>query len=88
MTDIQEMEIRNESMSKQKRIIHFSSGEMLEAGDSEEEEEEEQQQQQQQSSNRPPFSELTKRVGHCFNDKRIRVRCQVVLSALCSFFLG
>ncbi|KAM6905840.1 uncharacterized protein PEZ65_017171 isoform 2-T2 [Lycodopsis pacificus] len=49
--DVQETEFGSPARSKQRRIIHFSSGETLEQKDSEEEEEEE------QSSNRPPFGE-------------------------------
>uniref|UniRef100_A0A8P4K1K0 Uncharacterized protein n=1 Tax=Dicentrarchus labrax TaxID=13489 RepID=A0A8P4K1K0_DICLA len=43
-------------VSKQRRVIHFSSGETLEEDDSAEEEE--------QPSNRPPFKEAAERVGH------------------------
>ncbi|XP_037607439.1 protein FAM177A1 [Sebastes umbrosus] len=49
--DIQETQFGSPALSKQRRVIHFSSGETLEEEDSEEEEEEE------QSSNRPPFRE-------------------------------
>lgn len=51
-------------MSKQRRIIHFSSGETLEEEDSEEEEE--------QPSDRPPLREPEERVGHF-----IREECHV-----------
>lgn len=57
--DIQETQFEDPAPSKQKRIIHFSSGEILELEDSEEEEEEE------QSSSTPPFTEPTERVRHC-----------------------
>uniref|UniRef100_A0AAQ4QXT0 Uncharacterized protein n=1 Tax=Gasterosteus aculeatus aculeatus TaxID=481459 RepID=A0AAQ4QXT0_GASAC len=48
-------EFGSPALSKQTRIIHFSSGETLEQEDSEEEEEEQ--------SNRPPFREPADRVG-------------------------
>ncbi|XP_075939778.1 uncharacterized protein LOC142941665 [Anarhichas minor] len=51
-SDVQETEFGSPARSKQRRTIHFSSGETLEQKDSEEEEEEE-----EQSSNRPPFRE-------------------------------
>lgn len=58
--DIQETEFGGPPVSKERRIIHFSSGETLEE-DSEEEEE--------QSPNRPPFREPAERVGHCLREK-------------------
>lgn len=64
--DSQETDFGGPAVSKQRRIIHFSSGETLEE-DSEEEEE--------QSSNRPPFSEPAERVGHCLREK-LHVRYQ------------
>lgn len=54
--DIQETEFGDPAPSKQKKIIHFSSGETLEVQDSEEEDEEE------ESSSSPPFREHTERV--------------------------
>lgn len=49
-------------MSKQRRIIHFASGETLEEEDSEEEEEEE----EQQPCGIPPFGKPSVRVGDCY----------------------
>lgn len=54
--DIQETEFEDPAPSKQKRIIHFSSGETLELDDSEEEDEE------RQSSSKPPFTEPSDKV--------------------------
>nr|XP_040016111.1 uncharacterized protein LOC120807799 isoform X2 [Gasterosteus aculeatus aculeatus] len=51
-------EFGSPALSKQTRIIHFSSGETLEQEDSEEEEEEQ--------SNRPPFREPADRLCHRF----------------------
>ncbi|KAF3849517.1 hypothetical protein F7725_019236 [Dissostichus mawsoni] len=50
--DIQETEFGSPALSKQRRIIYFSSGETMEEEDSEEEEEEE-----ERSSDRTPFRE-------------------------------
>ncbi|KAG7244237.1 hypothetical protein INR49_004375 [Caranx melampygus] len=65
VADTQETDFSSSVPSKQKKIIHFSSGETLEEEDSEEEEE--------QSSNRLPFSEPTQRVGDILRQK-INVR--------------
>lgn len=54
--EIQETQFEDPAPSKQKKIIHFSSGETLELEDSEEEEE--------QSPSTPPFTEPTERVRH------------------------
>ncbi|XP_073349228.1 uncharacterized protein [Pagrus major] len=58
--DTQETEFGNPAVSKQRRTIHFSSGETLEEEDSEEEEE--------QSSDRPPFREPAQRVSFSFKN--------------------
>lgn len=52
---IQETEFGGRAATKQRKIIHFSSGETLEEEESEEEEE--------QQSERPPFREPSERVG-------------------------
>ncbi|KAK2856560.1 hypothetical protein Q5P01_005295 [Channa striata] len=57
--DIQETTFGSPAPSKEKKIIHFSSGETLEL-DSEDEEE--------QPSCRPPFTEPTERTGFSFKN--------------------
>lgn len=64
--DIQETEFGGCTVSKQRRIIHFSSGETLEEEDSEEEEEEEEA--KQQPCGIPPFRKHSVRVGHCYRE--------------------
>ncbi|XP_054474910.1 protein FAM177A1 [Anoplopoma fimbria] len=78
--DIQENQFGSPALSKQRRIIHFSSGETLEQEDSEEEEEEE-----EQSSNRPPFREPAERTRLSFKNVAILVGR---LSLLTCDFLG
>ncbi len=75
--DIQETESGGPTVSKQRSIIHFSSGETLEEEDSEENEE--------QSSDRPPFTEPAKRVGHCLSEKcHVKCICHNSMSFVCS----
>ncbi|XP_070782148.1 protein FAM177A1 isoform X2 [Enoplosus armatus] len=75
--DIQETEFGDPAVSKQRRIIHFSSGETLEEEDSEEEEE--------QSPNRPPFREPAERTKFSFRNVAILVGR---ISLLTCDFLG
>lgn len=66
--DIQETEFGGTSLSKKKKIIHFSSGETLEVQDSEEEEEED-----EQSSKRAPFREPAERTRFSFKNVALLV---------------
>ncbi|XP_018550262.1 protein FAM177A1 [Lates calcarifer] len=75
--DTQETDFGGPTLSKQKRIIHFSSGETLEEEDSEEEEE--------QPSNRTPFREPTQRARFSFRNVAILVGR---ISLLTCDFLG
>lgn len=61
-------------MSKQRKIIHFSSGETLEEEGSEEEEE--------QPSDSPSFREPAKRVGQCLKEKG-HVKCNSYITPFC-----
>ncbi|XP_056261335.1 protein FAM177A1 isoform X2 [Seriola aureovittata] len=75
--DTQETDFSGPLPSKQKKIIHFSSGETLEEEDSEEEEE--------PASNRPPFREPTERTRFSFKNVAILVGR---ISLLTCDFLG
>ncbi|XP_044024255.1 protein FAM177A1 isoform X2 [Siniperca chuatsi] len=75
--DIHETEFGNPAVSKQRRIIHFSSGETLEEEDSEEDEE--------PSSNRPPFREPAEKTRFSFKNVAILVGR---ISLLTCDFLG
>ncbi|XP_035534129.1 protein FAM177A1 isoform X2 [Morone saxatilis] len=75
--DIQEAEFGGPDVSKQRRVIHFSSGETLEEDDSAEEEE--------QPSNRPPFKEAAERARLSFKNVAILVGR---ISLLTCDFLG
>lgn len=79
--DIQETEFGTPGISKQRRIIHFSSGETLEEEDSEEEDSEEEEEQ----SDRPPFTEPAKRTRFSFKNVAILVGR---ISLLTCDFLG
>lgn len=80
-SDIQETEFGGPTVSKQKRIIYFSSGETLEVEEEEDSEEEE----EEQSSDRPPFREPTDRPGLSFKNVAILV---ARISLLTCDFLG
>ncbi|KAM8725530.1 uncharacterized protein AB9X84_002291 [Acanthopagrus schlegelii] len=75
--DIQETEFGGSAGSKQRRTIHFSSGESLEEEDSEVEEE--------QSSDRPPFRDPAQKVSFSFKNVAILVGR---ISLLTCDFLG
>uniref|UniRef100_A0A3B4U039 Uncharacterized protein n=1 Tax=Seriola dumerili TaxID=41447 RepID=A0A3B4U039_SERDU len=73
--DTQETDFSGPLPSKQKKIIHFSSGETLEEEDSEEEEE--------PASNRPPFREPTERFPcHLFSKLACDFRGERLAGAL------
>ncbi|XP_037305254.2 protein FAM177A1 [Pungitius pungitius] len=74
-----EQETQSPALSKQRRFIHFSSGETLEQEDSEEEEEEEEQ------SDRPPFREPAERTRLSFKSVALLVGR---ISMLTCDFLG
>ncbi|KAM9339075.1 uncharacterized protein ABDE67_016732 [Symphorus nematophorus] len=80
-SDIQETEFGGPAVSKQRRIIYFSSGETLEEEDSEEEEEEEE---EEESSNRP-FREPAERPRLSFRNVAFLV---ARISLLTCDFLG
>lgn len=69
-------------MPQQKKVIHFSSGEILELEDSEEEEEEGE---EEQPSNRAPFKEPAQRTKFSFKNVAILVGR---ISLLACDFLG
>ncbi|XP_030262137.1 protein FAM177A1 [Sparus aurata] len=73
--DTQETEFGGPAGSKQRRTIHFSSGETLEEEDSEEEEE--------QSSDRPPFTEPAQRVS--FSCKNVAILVGRISLLTCDF---
>ncbi|XP_008302530.1 protein FAM177B-like [Stegastes partitus] len=77
-----EVECGGPALSKQKKVIHFSSGETLELEDSEEEEEEEE---EQQLSNSVPFKEPAQRTKFSFKNVAILVGR---ISLLACDFLG
>lgn len=60
-----EMSLGGPALTKQKKIVHFSSGETLELEDSEEEEEEE------QTSSTSPFRKPAERVRMFFKKEKI-----------------
>ncbi|KAF3702572.1 Protein FAM177A1 [Channa argus] len=75
--EVQETQFGSPAPSKEKRTIHFSSGETLELEDSEDEEE--------QSSHRPPFTEPTERTRLSFKTLALLVGR---ISLLTCDFLG
>ncbi|XP_071334676.1 protein FAM177A1 isoform X2 [Trachinotus anak] len=77
VVETQETDFSGHAPSKQKKVIHFSSGETLEVDDSEEEEE--------QSSNKPPFREPTERTRFSFKNMAILIGR---ISLLTCDFLG
>ncbi|XP_028997028.1 protein FAM177A1 isoform X2 [Betta splendens] len=77
--DIQETQFEDPAPSKQRRIIHFSSGETLELEDSDEEDKEE------QFSSTPPFTESSDKARFSFRTLAILVGR---MSLLTCDFLG
>uniref|UniRef100_A0A3Q1GA45 Family with sequence similarity 177 member B n=1 Tax=Acanthochromis polyacanthus TaxID=80966 RepID=A0A3Q1GA45_9TELE len=78
--DFWETEFGGPSWSRQKKVIHFSSGETLELEDSEEEEEED-----EQPSNKTPFKEPVEKTKFSFRNVVVLVGR---ISLLACDFLG
>ncbi|XP_069559158.1 protein FAM177B [Brachyistius frenatus] len=82
LADIHQSEFGGPASSKERKILHFSSGETLEVEDSEEEEEEEE---EEQSSDRSPFKEPAERTRFSFKAMALLVGR---ISLLTCDFLG
>lgn len=75
--DIQETEFRRPSLSRQKRIIHFSSGETLD------EEEEDSEEEKENSPNEPPFGATAERAKFSWKNVAVVVGRKSLLT--CDF---
>lgn len=79
--DIPETNFGGPASSKERKVIHFTSGETLEVEEGKEEEE--------QSSSRTPFEEPQQKVGICLKEKKTCVGCLTAATSracICLFF--